>query len=57
MKIPVYFKETSSRVFFILQLDSRELAVNRGLVEEIVGTRFAIQICNRRQIKFQILVF
>lgn len=37
MKIPVYFKETSSRVFFILQLDSRELAVNRGLVEEIVG--------------------
>lgn len=52
MKIPIDSKETSSRVFFILQLDSREFAVNRGLVEEIVGTRFAIQVYNRRQIKF-----
>ena len=53
MKIPIDFKETSSRVFFILQLDSGELAVNRGLVEEIVGTRFAIQICNRKQKNFK----
>ena len=51
MKIPIDFKKRSSSAYFILQLDSRELAINRGLVEDVVGTRFAVEVCNRRKIK------